>query len=355
MLAILLVVGVAVSLTTSGAVASEYAVDPYYFVRKQMLFLGMVLPVVVVMSFLPIRYLVASGIALFVLATGLIIATFFIGVEIKGAQRWIDFGPVSLQPTELLKPALIMITASILTGYHQGDGLSRFWISMGVMGFVAVLILMQPDFGMVMLMSMVWLVQVFMAGVPLWVLLGLGMTGVGLIVGVYLAMPHVRSRIDRFIDPAAGDSYQVDQAREAFLSGGFTGRGIGDGVVKQTLPDAHTDFVFAVIAEELGIIACILLLVLFAMLVMRGFKRLGDQEDHFITLAAGGLLTLIGLQVLINVGVALHVLPTTGMTLPFISYGGSATLGMALVVGFLLSLTRRRQSRLIAKKVRRKR
>jgi len=188
----------------------------------------------------------------------------------------------------------------------------------------------------------VWFTQFFLAGLPLiWV----GVAGIGGVLGLtsaYLLLPHVASRIDRFVNPASGDSYQVDRSMDAFMNGGWWGRGPGEGTVKLTLPDAHADFVFAVAGEELGLVICLVIVALFAFVVLRGFTRLLQEANLYIVLAATGLLVQFGLQAIINMASALHLMPTKGMTLPFISYGGSSLLALGIGMGMALALTRRR-------------
>jgi cell division protein FtsW len=199
---------------------------------------------------------------------------------------------------------------------------------------------MQPDFGMAFAATVVWSAQWFLAGLPLLWVGVLMAAGVGGLIAGYRTLDHVQSRIDRFLDPASGDTYQVDTALSAFSSGGLLGRGPGEGVIKAHLPDAHADFIFAVVGEEFGLVACLVLVALFAFVVLRGFLRLQHEEDLFRLLAAAGLLTLFGMQALINMAVSLNLLPTKGMTLPFISYGGSSLLALAAAMGMVLALTR---------------
>src|SRR5690606_18840259 len=190
--------------------------------------------------------------------------------------------------------------------------------------------------------TVTWFAQFFLAGLPIiWVAV-LGLLGIAGLIGAYFAFPHVAERIDGFLDPSSGDSYQVDRSLEAFTNGGLYGRGPGEGTVKQFLPDAHADFIFAVAGEELGLFACLLIVGLFAFVVLRGLSRVLRENSQFVQLAATGLLVAFGLQALINMGSALHLMPTKGMTLPFISYGGSSLLALSLGMGMLLALTRRR-------------
>ena len=204
------------------------------------------------------------------------------------------------------------------------------------------LLLMQPDVGTAVLVATVWLTQVFVAGWSVVWVAAIGVVGtIGAVAG-YLTLPHVASRIDSFLDPAVGDSFQIDTAREAFLHGGVLGRGPGEGVLKSVLPDAHTDFIFAVVGEEFGLITGLFLLALFAFVVLRCLSRALQATNPFVMLATTGLVVQFGLQAVINIGVNLDLMPTKGMTLPFISYGGSSLIGMALVIGMILALTRQR-------------
>lgn len=343
LLALMFAGGVAVT-TASVAVAKTYQVGPYYFAIKQSIFLATGLVVMVALTLLHPVGVKRIGWLLMALAFGGVLLTLFVGVDVKGASRWISIAGQTIQPSEFLKPAFIIVNATLLARANSAQLRQGFVFSLGLMALVGLPLLLQPDFGMFLLLGLVWFAQVFMAGVPVLFLIPLVLSGLGAIMGAYFALPHVRDRIARFMDPGSSDTYQVDQASEAILSGHLFGRGVGEGVVKHTLPDAHTDFIFAVVAEEFGIIVCLLLLGAYVTLVLRGFNRVMLQQDRFVLLAGGGILCLLAIQVMVNIGVALHLLPTTGMTLPFISYGGSATLSMALMMGFLLALLRKRRS-----------
>jgi cell division protein FtsW len=203
----------------------------------------------------------------------------------------------------------------------------------------------QPDIGMLLVITAVFFAQFFVAGLNLFVVGFVGALGVAGAALAYTIFPHVQSRVHRFLDPASGDNYQVSVALEAFGHGGLLGRGPGEGRVKNVLPDAHADFVFAVAGEEFGLVICLVILALFAFVVVRGLIRLLGETDLFIVLASAGLLTQFGLQAFVNMASTLHLIPTKGMTLPFVSYGGSSVLAIALGMGMLLALTRRRLSR----------
>jgi cell division protein FtsW len=278
----------------------------------------------------------------FVISLILLAYTLLGGVEIKGARRWISLPGLSLQPSEFVKPTFAVVSAWLFSQYRLRENFPGHWIAIGLYLLVVGLLVKQPDLGMAVVVSAVWFSQFFLAGLRLyWLAAGLA-GGVVSFIGAYLVLPHVASRIDRFLDPASGDSYQVDRSMDAFMNGGMWGRGPGEGTVKESLPDAHADFVFAVAGEELGLVLCLVIVALFAFIVLRGFSRLLQEPNLFIVLAATGLLVQFGLQALINMASSLQLMPTKGMTLPFISYGGSSLLSLGLAMGMALALTRRR-------------
>jgi cell division protein FtsW len=222
---------------------------------------------------------------------------------------------------------------------------SKVWgatIALGLFLMVGAILKGQPDIGMLLVVSAVFFAQFFVAGMNLFLVGAVGGIGIAGAVGAYLLFPHVQSRVQRFLDPESGDSYQVSVAMEAFANGGLLGRGPGEGRVKNVLPDAHADFVFAVAGEEFGMVICLVILGLFAFIVVRGLARLLSETDLFVMLAGTGLLTQFGLQAFVNMASTLHLIPTKGMTLPFVSYGGSSVLAIAMGMGMLLALTRRR-------------
>ena len=329
-------------MAASPAVAERIGTDSLHFVRRYFFVLPPALLTMFAVSLQGprgVRRIAAIG---FVIALGLLAYTFIGGVEIKGARRWIELPGLSLQPSEFVKPTFAVVSAWLFAQYRLNPGFPGHWIAMALFALVVGMLLKQPDLGMAAVVSAVWFTQFFLAGLRLyWVATGL-IAGAGGLVGAYFTLPHVASRIDRFLDPASGDSYQVDRSIEAFSNGGLWGRGPGEGTVKEYLPDAHADFVFAVAGEELGLIACLAIVAVFAFIVLRGFSRLLQEGNLFVVLAATGLLVQFGLQAIINMASALHLIPTKGMTLPFISYGGSSMLALGLGMGMALALTRRR-------------
>jgi cell division protein FtsW len=283
-----------------------------------------------------------AAFVLFAVSLLMLIATLAIGVEIKGARRWIDVAGLGIQPSELVKPTFAIVAAWLFADQRRNPHIYGNWISAGLFVVIIAILVKQPDFGMAVVVAAVWFAQFFMAGLRFY-WLGIGLVGgASMMFGAYEWLPHVTDRINRFLDPAAGDSYQVKRSLEAFTAGGMWGKGPGEGTVKDYLPDAHADFVFAVAGEEFGLIACVLIVGIFAFIVLRGLSRLLQEQDQFVLLAATGLLLQFGLQALINMASELHMIPTKGMTLPFLSYGISSMVALAFGMGMLLALTRRR-------------
>jgi cell division protein FtsW len=316
--------------------------DDLFFVKRYFAVLPASLALMFVVSLQTPRMVRRIALVGFAISLVLLAYTLFGGVEIKGARRWIELPGLSLQPSEFVKPCFAVVCAWLFSQYRLRENFPGHWIAMLLYLTVVTLLIKQPDLGQTALVSVVWFTQFFLAGLRLyWVAAGMASGVVGL-VGAYITLPHVASRIDRFLDPASGDSYQVDRSMDAFMNGGLWGRGPGEGTVKESLPDAHADFVFAVAGEELGLIACLVIVALFAFIVLRGFSRLLQETNLFIVLAATGLFVQFGLQAIINMASTLHLMPTKGMTLPFISYGGSSMLSLGLAMGMALALTRRR-------------
>lgn len=339
-LLLLIFSGVILSLAASPSVASRLGLDAFHFFKRHALVVGPAIILMFSVSLLSPRLIRRFSLILFAACIALMVVTLIVGSEIKGAVRWLQFGGFSLQPSELAKPAFVVVCAWLFSEAQARDDVPSLPLAICFYAVFVGLLVLQPDFGQAFLITLVWGGLFFLAGMPF---LLVGALAIALMMGVmvaYLTVPHVAGRIDRFINPAAGDTYQTDRALEAFRSGGWFGAGPGEGTVKQVLPDSHADFVFAVIAEEFGLIACIILVALFAFVVLRAMARVFGEGDVFVRMATIGLVTMFGLQALINMAVNVGLLPAKGMTLPFISYGGSSLLSMALTMGFVLGLTR---------------
>jgi cell division protein FtsW len=334
--------GAVMSLAASPPVAERLGYTPLYFAERQLVTVPIALAIMFAVSLLSPKTIRRVALVGFVIAMLLLALTFVIGVEIKGARRWISLPGFSLQPSEFVKPTFAVVAAWLFAEQKERQGFPGNAIAIGLFLLLMLMLIKQPDIGMAVVVAAVWFAQFFMAGLRLYLVAGGLMAGVAGIVGAYLWLPHVTSRINRFLDPAAGDSYQVNRSLEAFANGGLWGRGPGEGTVKDVLPDAHADFVFAVAGEEFGVIVCIVIVAVFAFIVLRGFSRLLQEANLFVVLSATGLLIQFGLQAAINMASSLHLIPTKGMTLPFLSYGGSSMLSLALGMGMMLALTRRR-------------
>ena len=344
MFAVLLLMasGVLVSMAASPPVADRIGAETFHFIKGQLFYLCFAVPVLVALSFFPPRLARRTGLAVFFAALGLMVLALLFGPEIKGAHRWIDVGPITLQPSEFAKPAFVVVVAWFLAEHTRRPEMPGHVVAFLMAILFIGLLVMQPDFGQTALVILTFGSMLLIYGISWFSVLGLGALAATGLVLAYELVPHVQSRIDRFMSPDKGDTFQVDTAMQAFRNGGFMGTGPGGGEAKLVLPDAHTDFTFAVVGEEFGLIACLLLMALFAFVVLKVLVRARSEPDPFAALALSGLALIFGFQAVINMGVNTALLPAKGMTLPFISYGGSSLLGMAFGMGLVLALGRRR-------------
>ncbi len=337
-------IGIFLNLAAGPPAAGRIGADAFHFVRKQMAFLPIALAVMFAISLaapLQIRRFAAVG---FAVSFFLVLMTLLMGSDVNGAKRWLNIGPIALgQPSEFVKPFFAVVSAWMFSEHKLREEFPGNYIALGMLLCVMACLLSQPDVGMTLVVTTVWCAQFFIAGLPIIYVILIACIGLAGIVGAYFVFPHVASRVDRFLDPASGDSYQVTQALRAFEQGGLFGRGPGEGRVKEALPDAHTDFIFAVAGEEFGVLLCLLIVALFAFIVIRSLTKMTREENLFVLLAVGGLAVQFGLQAMINMASSLHMMPTKGMTLPFISYGGSSLVALGVGMGMLLALTRRRR------------
>ena len=358
--------GLAMISTASPPVAQDLGYHDYHFLFKQVIFLVPALLLMVGISMLNPRTIWRLGSIMLLGCIAALILTLFIGIEIKGARRWLPLLGVSLQPSEFIKPAFAVVAAWLIAlnksewrkvGGHKKpeqqtarrwftaskDDFSGYYLVMAIYGLIVMLLMMQPDLGMSVVVTCVFATQIFLAGLRLRYLALLMLIGPMLLASAYASHPHVKSRIDRFFYPESGDTYQVDKSLEAFKTGGITGAGPGQGSVKMHLPDAHADFIFSVTGEEFGLFFVLGLIGAFLFIMMRGMKRLIDNGDMFQVLAVGGLLTMFGLQAFIHMGSSVNILPAKGMTMPFISYGGSSVISLGISMGIILALTRKQR------------
>jgi cell division protein FtsW len=335
-------IGIILTFAASPPSAGRIGLDSYHFVKQQMFYVPMGVLIVLSVSLLSPRGIKRVAITLFFVALIATALTLVAGAEYKGARRWLSLGGLSLQPSELLKPTFAVFTAWLFSLKRLQPRFPGNIIA--IVSYLAVggILILQPDLGMTGVVTAVWFTQFFVSGLRIYWIAVIGAAGIAGLVGAYAALPHVTVRVNSFLDPQSGDTYQIDRAQEAFMNGGLFGRGPGEGTVKASLPDAHSDFIFAVAGEEFGMVTCLVIIVLYGFIVLRGFARVLEVDNLFVLLAAVGLATGFGLQAFVNMASTLAMIPTKGMTLPFISYGGSSLMALAFGMGMLLALTRRR-------------
>ncbi len=344
-ISILVAVGIMLVMAASPPVAERIGLDSFYFVKRHLVYVAGFFVVTVGVSQLSQQPLRRAALFLYLGALVLLILTPFIGNEIKGARRWVSLGGFSIQPSEFMKPALVVMTAWMLSENKKNVDVPGNIFAIIFYSLAIGLLLLQPDMGMVFLMTSIFFAQFFLAGLPLFLIVIASATGIVGMVSAYFLFPHVQSRVDRFLTPGTEDRfserYQITQSLEAFSSGGFWGLGPGEGIVKKHLPDAHADFIFSVAAEEYGVFLCLIIALLFGFFVIRSILKVMQEQNLFILLAVSGLALEIGVQATINMASTLDLIPTKGMTLPFMSFGGSSILSIAISCGFILALTRR--------------
>ncbi|MBI5013832.1 MAG: cell division protein FtsW [Methylocystis sp.] len=342
-LALLIVAGLVFAMAGSPPVAERLHLPTFHFVNRQVLYLLPALVLMIATSFLSPRHVRRLALVIFIVSLALVFATIFYGQEVKGAKRWI-FG---VQPSEFLKPAFVVLVAWAFSEGARRKDVPGNLIALLLLPIAIAPLMLQPDFGQTMLISIVWAALFFMAGLHwIWVV-GLGGLGGVSALLAYKFVPHVHARIESFLEPpppVAGvpANFQSETALESFIAGSWFGKGPGEGVIKRILPDSHTDFIFAVIGEEFGVLICIALAAVFAFVVVRGLFSAARNSDPFCRFATAGLVMLFGLQSCINMAVNVHLMPAKGMTLPFVSYGGSSLISLSLGMGFLLAVTRKR-------------
>lgn len=341
--AVLIGLGILLSFAASPAAAARMNVgDPFHFALRQCVFAVVGAGVLIGASMLEVRMVRRLSFFIFVGAIALMIALPFMGHTAKGATRWVEFAGFTLQPSEFLKPALIILVAWMFSEGQKGEGVPGVTIAFALYAVSVALLLIQPDVGQTVLITVAFGAAFWMAGVPLSWVMRLGAVAVAGLVAIYFVFSHVADRVNRFLNPESADTHQVDRAAEAIAAGGLFGRGPGEGVMKRHVPDLHTDFVYSVAAEEYGLVFSLIVIGLFALIVTRGLHRAMKLSNTFEQVAAAGLFVIVGQQAIINIAVNLNMIPTKGMTLPFISYGGSSLIASGLTLGLALALTRRR-------------
>jgi cell division protein FtsW len=345
-LMILIGCGCVMVLAASPSVAERVARSHQQFSResfivKQFVFLALSIGIMVGVSMMPVRTvknLAVLGCGVALLATAM---TLLVGAEAKGAARWISIAGNRIQPSEFLKPCFALTTAWLVARQRVKGGWQGTIIALALLATIVLILKKQPDVGMMFVISAVFVIQLFLSGVNLMWIIPVAALASGGGVLLYKFDTHVHDRVDKFLY-SKGGNYQIDRVMEAFANGGLFGRGAGEGIVKDKIPDVHADVVFAVVGEEFGMVVSLLVVAVFAFIVLRGLLKLMKEPDLFHVLACGGLISGFGLQAMINLFSTLGMMPTKGMTLPFISYGGSSAVAVGLGMGILLCLTRTR-------------
>ena len=338
---LLMGLGIVMSFAASPAVAERIGLDSFHFATRQIIFTVPAFAAMLAVSFLDARQVRRMSIVMLVVMLVLMVLVLYIGIEVKGARRWVSLAGLSIQPSEFLKPAFVVICAWLFAEHARQPDIPGNLFAMILLGLVLALLVAQPDLGQTTLVLGTWGAMFFMAGMSWFWIVALGATGVGGAFAAYTMFPHVAGRIDRFLT-GEGDTFQVDMGREAVVNGGWFGVGPGEGTVKRLIPDSHADFVFSVAGEEFGIVLCLLIMAIFAFIVLRGLAIALKEKDDFTRYAVAGLVIVFGLQSIINMAVNLQLMPAKGMTLPFISYGGSSQIAIAISMGMVLALTRTR-------------
>lgn len=338
---LLMGLGVVLSFAASPAVADRIGLDTFYFAKRQIFFMLPALGAMLAVSFLSPRNVRRLALGLLAVSLLMMVAVLFVGFSAKGAARWLSFGGISVQPSEFLKPGFVVICAWLLSEHIRKPAIPGNLLSMGLLAVVVGLLVLQPDMGQTILVLGTWGVMFFLAGMSWFWIIALGaLAGVGGFLA-YLTVDHFAGRINRFFT-GEGDHFQVDMGRDALINGNWFGVGPGEGYYKKMIPDSHADFVFAVAGEEYGIILCLILAAIFAFIVLRGLNIALKEHDNFTRFSVAGLVSVFGFQSVINMGVNLQLLPAKGMTLPFISYGGSSLIAIAISMGMVLALSRKR-------------
>ncbi len=332
--------GSVLSLAASPAMALKRGFPTFYFFERHLAFTAIAVAILLAVSLASPAAIRRIALLLLVAGVAAMAAVLVIGPEINGARRWLRVAGYSLQPSEFAKPAFIVLAAWLLAETQRRDDMPATALAFGLLAVFEALLLLEPDVGQALLVAIVFGSMFVLAGGSLKLIAAMAVAGAAVGVMAYQTFPHVRARIDRFITPGSGDTFQTDRALQSFIEGGFLGRGPGEGTIKHVLPDAHTDFIFAVIAEEYGVLTCLVLVGLYALIVIRGLFHAIDARSPFVRLAVAGLALLIGVQAMVNIGVNVGLLPAKGMTLPFISNGGSSLLAIGISAGMLVGLTR---------------
>jgi len=332
--------------STSSVVGEKMDKETYFFFIKHLIFVSISLFLLIAISIQEKNKLIKFLFFLFLISIVLLFLTLVVGVEIKGSKRWVGFDPLPrFQPVELVKPLFIIFVAKIIVLNEKVNVYRRYLYSFLVLLLIVIVLINQPDLGQTLLLTSVWITMIFVSGFNMVILLILGLAFLSIVALLIFFFPekfgYVFSRIQIFIDPKAGDNFQSQKALDAIKLGGLTGQGMGEGILKDEVPAAHTDYIIAVISEEFGAIFVLFIVIIFLFISYKILNKVFSEKDEFLKLALVGLVSLLIIQTFIHIGVNTRLLPTTGMTLPFLSYGGSSLIGSSIIAGIILNFTRK--------------
>jgi len=349
--AFLLLLGLFFSFSSTTSVMSEKMnKQTYFFFIRHLIFVSVSLLLIFMISIQEKNKLIKILTYLFIISTALLFLTLIVGVEIKGSRRWIDFDPLPrFQPVELLKPLFIIFVAKIIVLNEKKDVYRRYFYSLIILLLIVTILINQPDLGQTLLLTLTWITMIFVSGFNMIILSILSLVFVIIIALLIFFLPekfgYVFLRIKIFLDPKAGDNFQSQKALEAIKQGGLTGQGMGEGILKDKVPDAYTDYMIAVISEEFGAIIVLFIVIIFLFIGYKVLNKVFSGNDEFLKLTLVGLVSLLIIQTFIHIGVNSRLFPTTGMTLPFLSYGGSSLIGSSIIAGIILNFTRKDSTR----------
>ena len=332
--------------STSSVVAEKMNKQTYFFFNKHLIFVFFSLFLLTIISIQDRTKLIKILLFLFIVSILLLMLVPILGVEVKGSKRWLNlpFLP-RFQPVELVKPLFVIFAAKIITLNKDTNIYKRYFYSFLALSLILVFLINQPDLGQTLLILFAWITMIFASGFNMLILFILALVLIAIVVLLIFSFPdkfgYILLRIKTFIDPKTGDNFQSQKALDAIRQGGLTGQGMGEGTLKDKVPEAHTDYIIAVISEEFGAIFVLFIVIIFLIIVYKVLNKLFFEEDEFIKLALTGLTSLLIIQTFIHLGVNTRLLPTTGMTLPFLSYGGSSLVGSSIIAGIILNFTRR--------------
>ena len=347
----LLLLGLFFSFSSTTSIMSEKMnKQTYFFFIKHLIFVSISLFLLIAISIQEKNKLIKFLIYLFLVSIVLLLLTLVVGVEIKGSKRWMGFDPLPrFQPVELVKPLFIIFVAKIIVLNEKANIYRRYLYSFLVLLLIVIILINQPDLGQTLLLASVWITMVFVSGFDMVILLILGLAFLSIITLLIFFFPekfsYVFLRIKTFMDPKAGDNFQSQKALDAIKQGGLTGQGMGEGILKDEVPEAHTDYIIAVVSEEFGAIFVLFIVTIFLFIGYKVFNKVFSEKNEFLKLALVGLVSLLIIQTFIHIGVNTRLLPTTGMTLPFLSYGGSSLIGSSIIAGIILNFTRKDHAR----------